>query len=747
MAYTVPRVEITQQFVAAPLFSNNPLAAFIFGPNYNVFQLDDTDSRQWTNAGAYATAGAAAQPWPRLVVYPNERVDVSKDDDHDFRRVTARLEGAFARYLPTTGTAPTGGTVTAAQTNMKAVPTGATNGYHPRQLQSVNGALYLFTAVHPVTGEVYPRNAHFSNRDVQMGDWVKVTNGTLTLFTRITALHQGSDGKPTILETADQLFAVGGAVPPPTSLFDPATTDTTPLAISLYLRGDFDMPSGFFVSAGTTETTYDVEASTAPAAKVHDPFLLTAGGSPADLEVGIQAPLPANPPTAATLLLGYRTLRTDNASRIQSISDISQVEERLGPVSPANPLAQGVYDCLLNAGGSLVFYMGVPTDDVEGYNVVLAQAQGTNRIYGLVPLTFNPAVLDAVKAHVTAMSEPAAAKWRKVWLCRQPLPQSVLPGFGQAAPGVVWTISAISGDPSDPTNANVQQVTVDSTASDPDFLTGGVRAGDWLRVYADGTLSGNSNLYEILAVNGATRIKVAATAGQVLVGKAIQIVRRYSQDEQVDLLVAANGNDRRVNQVFPHWTANGGVDKEGFFLAAALAGLRAGSLPHQPLTNAEVLGFDDLTLSTVTFTSDQLDRLASAGTWIVKQDIVGGVAYVRHQLTTAGYDDVGDDPKFSEDSLTTNVDSISYSLQRALEPFIGRYNVNPATVALVTATITRQMHQHMTNSDSPSAGPQLLGFNLVRVGQSELFRDRIEAVVELTLPFPLNKVTVTLIVP
>lgn len=746
MAYTVPRVEITQQFLAAPLFTASPLAAFIFGPNYNIFSADVPEDRAWTAAGSYVVAGMASPaPYPRLVAYPEEQVDVSRDTDGDLLSLSARLEGAHAAYFPKTAPSPVTGLPVGTAANMQAVSTGIINGFFPRQLRSAGDALYLFTASNPVTGEVFPRSPFFSNRDVRAGDWVLVeglaADGTtaLKIFTRVQSLSLSPDThRPTVLETADQLFAAFGATS--AVLFAPEDTATTPLKISLYLAGDFDMPSDFFVPAATTDREFKAVA----AATIWDPLLLVAAtGKPAKLPVEAAAPVPA-----PKLLLSYRTLRKDNAASIQSISDISQVEERLGMVTPQNPLAQGVYDCLLNAGNTAVHYMAVPTDDAEGYASVLSQARGSRAVYGLVPLTFDPSVHALVKAHVNAMSEPASARWRKGWLCLRPPVTAVLPGFTEAAAGDPWEILSQTADPSAPADLNLRAVAVASGIGvDPDFLQAGVRPGDWLRVFKVATPTGESTDFEIAAVNSPTALSVRAVAAGVPVGMAIQIVRQYSQDERVDYLVAANGDSRRINQVFPYLTRNAGVEKEGFFLAAALAGLRAGSLPHQPLTNAEVLGFDDLTLSSVTYNDIQLDQLASAGVWIVRQDVVGGVSYVRHQLTSAGYDDVGDDPKFSEDSLTTNVDSISYSLQRSLEPFIGRYNVNPATVALVTATVTRQMHMHMTESSSASAGPQLLGFNIVRIGQSELFRDRIEAVVELELPFPLNRVQITLLVP
>jgi hypothetical protein len=52
--------------------------------------------------------------------------------------------------------------------------------------------------------------------------------------------------------------------------------------------------------------------------------------------------------------------------------------------------------------------------------------------------------------------------------------------------------------------------------------------------------------------------------------------------------------------------------QEGYHLCAALAGLRSGVLPHQPLTNLEIVGFSDVPRTTSKFNKPQLDAMAVA---------------------------------------------------------------------------------------------------------------------------------------
>ena len=738
MPYTVPRVEIEQQFVAAPVFANNPLAAFIFGPNFRLFRYDQADEKAWTLLGNYDTsAGIALTSYPWLTSNPSERVDASLDSAGAYDHITPYVEDAFALYYNGTN-GPGGATAVIVNGSFTSgddvvVPISlGSNRYNTNLLQA--SVLLFADGVHPTNGTVWSRSTFFSARDVEVGDWVAVTGknnagspADVTIFAQIAEIQtDATTGKVNILRTAQRVFdlddANGGAS---TTLINP--TSATAIKISLYLRKSTVMPVGFLLST-TSSTQVGVQAASNANAKLTDAALVDGSGVLKPLSIS----LPASGASAyvpARVYVTYRTLRTDNASQIQSLNDPELVEAELGPISPENPLAEGVYDALLNASGTSVYYMGVPSNNLSGYNVVLEQAKRTSAIYGLVPLTFDTTVIDAVKAHIATMSTAAQAKWRKAWICLDPVTVGILAGYAQVSAGVYWKMAAPAADPETGTSARMFVISPQSGTTDPAFVTKGVRIGDTVRVWSStSTPTGTYKDYAITQVRSQNEL-IVGVAITDSVNQVVQIVRTYSNSEQVTALGNSTGHDRRVNAVFPAHVSTAGVAKEGFYLAAALAGLRAGSLPHRPLTNVEVLGFDDFTDSVITFTPTELDSLAAYGYWIVTQDVLGGTAYVRHQLTTDGYNSVGYDPKFSEDSLTTNVDSVSYGLQRALSPFIGKYNVNPATVALV------------------SAGPQLLGYTVDKLGQSALFKDKIEATVTLDLPYPFNKATVTLIAP
>jgi hypothetical protein len=179
-------------------------------------------------------------------------------------------------------------------------------------------------------------------------------------------------------------------------------------------------------------------------------------------------------------------------------------------------------------------------------------------------------------------------------------------------------------------------------------------------------------------------------------------------------------------------------------MAAGLAGLRSGVVPHQGLTNTEFLGADDLSKVVVEFSQSDLDTMAEQGVWLLAQETVGSVPYVRHQLTSDQ-----SSLNTSEDSITTNVDNISYALRRTLAPFIGRYNVNPENVAVIRAAIVEELTFRASNTSTARAGNQLTSFtpqdDILSISQNTTYKDRIDVEVRLNIPYPLNRISLKLI--
>jgi hypothetical protein len=625
---------------------------------------------------------------------------------------------------------------------------------------------YVPTASGTYTG---PKDTIYKLTVVRGGKFYNGTNGTTCA--RVAVTSSGTDSSATVSPQVTTNFAVGSygisaqfaadasvygglvlgdvyyipataAAPAATNILE--VYDTLPATLiaatytdweitSLRLVKDYelqraipgnDVDFNWTLNASNNTITINSGITTA------DDLILGNGTDPLQLDV-----------VGGNLFVEHRDLVATNATSIGSISDPALVSTVLGTIHPDNPLAQGVYDALLNSNSVSVYFAGVATNDLEGFTTALSLARKKNLYYGLVPLTFDVTVHDAVVAHVNAMSVPEEAKWRVAWIA-VPITKTSLV-YDKKVNDSDW-LGTLTDDPL--TTDTVPAVYSLLTVAGATFVTDGVRAGDQVLINFSTTSFGKViyDTYTVDEVRSETTLTIVdAPTAAINSAVKVQIQRVFTKDEQIDNLAAIGSgyNNRRVRAVFPETTKYAGVTKPGYFVAAALAGLRSGVVPHQGLTHTEVLGFDDLTETVLTYSEDQLNRLAAEGYFILTQEVVGATPFVRHQLTTAG-----DSLNTREDSITSNTDSISYGLQRVLDPYIGTWNVHRDTVSTLRSVISNELLFRQTGTYTVRAGNQLNGFTINSFKQNATFKDRVDANISLDEPFPLNNISITLVV-
>lgn len=458
---------------------------------------------------------------------------------------------------------------------------------------------------------------------------------------------------------------------------------------------------------------------------------LVAAGEPARLPVKY-----------AKLFVEHRDLLPTYTLSIDSVTSLSEVSSKLGAVHPDNPLAQGVYEAVLNAQNQRVYFIAVGTDDLAGYTEAIRISEKSDKVYSFAPLSFDKSIQDAVVSHVNAYSTAAVGRWRIAWLALEDKKFAFIyesKEDGSSYQATVTDDPIVSG-------TQVRLVTIEGAA----FLDDGVRAGDSIRINfrlnADGKLIYDEYFVQQVRTNTTLTI-TKSLASPITAPTKIQVIRNYTRSERASRLAAiADGyNNRRVRCVFPDTYKYAGVVKQGYFAAAGLAGLRSGVVPHQGLTNTEYSGADDLSKVVIEFSQGDLDTMAEKGVWLLTQEVVGATPYVRHQLTS-----FTDSLNTSEDSITTNVDSISYALKKVLEPFVGRYNVNLENVAVIRAAIVDELTFRATGTFTARAGNQLTSFtpkdDILKIEQDATFKDRIVVAVRLNVPYPLNYLDLTLLV-
>lgn len=458
--------------------------------------------------------------------------------------------------------------------------------------------------------------------------------------------------------------------------------------------------------------------------------------------------MPYMPVYQATMYVEYRALVLDYADGIYSLSDIGDVVPELGTVHPDNPLAQGVYNALLNSGDQPVYFMATRSPDLAGFTTVLGQAAKTGSVYGLAPLTRNDTILAAVQAHIADRSGETEKKWRIGFFGTELPVNAVKYDATTFTPaGTAW-LATIKDDPATP---GEQYTLVEITNGTPTLLSD-VVPGDEVRVkYAtDAWADETYETYAVASVLSNTKLLlVDGPASPVNVAAKIEIWHTNTAAQIADAVAARSRafGTRRVYHVFPDVGYIDGVAQTSEFLAAAVAGLNSSVIPQQGLTNTELNGFDNLPAVYGTYTKEQLDVMAGGGTLILMQDAAGDQVYVRHQVSTATS---GGNILTTELSVTKNLDAISYYFAGVLAPYIGRYNITPELLVVIQTQVQNGLNY--LGSDRTGAG--LLGPMVIlgdstqvrRVEQHPTLKDHIVVIVDLQLPLPVNVIQLHLVV-
>lgn len=460
---------------------------------------------------------------------------------------------------------------------------------------------------------------------------------------------------------------------------------------------------------------------------------------------------------AGYVYIEYKALVPTNSTEVGVITDITTIESILGPVDPSNPIAQGVYHAKLGAGSDIpVYYVTLASDDVEGYTTALNiisktdSAYGTNnKIYGVVPMTQNSNITGLFETHVSGdtasgMSHYSQAKWRSTWISRSLTTSEIIVDLKPDGN----TYTATVGDDTTVTGTQYKLVTI----AGGKLITAGVRAGDsvLLNFRVNQQQDTVYDTYTVAQVRTETTLSlVEELSAAITTPTRVKIQRNYTGNEIAQSWAEATqaANSRRVKYVFPSQFKWLGEAIPSYYMAALLAGIKSAILPHQGMTNMTLTSGIDQTdgvwQTYATLSPEDLDIIAGSGTFIVAQKYINDTPYVRHQLTTA-YDEGA---TYREDSVTSNVDHISYAIHERLKPFIGRYNLNPDTMHLANAELEAELRYRMSGDNSSiTAGNQLLGYTVTQFTRDTILRDKATAKIVADVPTPWNTARITFVV-
>jgi len=453
------------------------------------------------------------------------------------------------------------------------------------------------------------------------------------------------------------------------------------------------------------------------------------------------------PVTQANQYVAYRALRPEDSDEIGTMdgnATDTTIEGLLGPIQPTNPISYGVKKAILNSGGADVRYMKLATDDTAGYSSALSRLQEDRASYAITPLTQSAAVHQLVIAHANSLSTSTENRWR-IGLFNKALNTSIylFEDYTDPVSGAESDYVATVED--DPLVSGTQyQLLIGDTAQGVNFLTSGVVVGDVVELGFSVDLNGELQWtdYTITDVRSETALTFTpALTSAITTPSKFRLRRVLSKQQQAEEIrdYAASLYNRRAMLVWPNIAGDGEYQVEGYFLAAAIAGLTAQHLPHQGFTNMQVLGFDDLSNSFLYFSRAQLNTIAEGGVTIVTQQIREGAPFIRHQLMTKMSGSLFD----QEYSLVRVPDFISYYFYENFQDFIGLYNINTNILEEIEARAL-SIIDTLLSTDFPRIGTMINAGRVLSVAQHETYKDRVEVLVELVIPAPINDLVITL---
>ncbi len=467
----------------------------------------------------------------------------------------------------------------------------------------------------------------------------------------------------------------------------------------------------------------------------------------------------------ADLYIQYQGLRLDVSPRathpaLISLSDVTTLQQVLGPLDQSNPLGLAMFFQIINAPGIASKGLGVaatsagePEGTLAAYTEVATFIQ-SEEVYAICPLTSAEVVHQMFQTHVDFMSGAAQKGERVVITCPLDPVRAVdtVLASGLSANSTA-TANQLIGD------VNPSQALTDNGINPA--LT--IPQED--NVYVQIVVAGVTRRYSVSAVNGTLfTFRTTFTGGfnadgfftgtpltESLVDEVWSMKIRGAQllipgstlldKDRVAATVAARSSaikDRRVISLFPQ-TVVATVDGSdqlisSYYYGAGMTGMTAAHPPQQGFTNLPATGYTGVKGSNDTFSTQQLNIMAGGGTWVLIQDVAGGPVIGRHQLTT---DLTSIETR--EYSITKIVDFVAKFMRTGLRNYIGTFNITQPFLDMLSTVIQGQLA-------FLEDGGVILGGDLNNLIQDKNNPDTVLVDITLDVPFPCNYIRLTLVI-
>jgi len=471
----------------------------------------------------------------------------------------------------------------------------------------------------------------------------------------------------------------------------------------------------------------------------------------------------------ADLYIQYTGLRLDvsplaASPALLSISDVTTLEQVLGPLNQNNPLGLAMFFQIINAPGIACKGMGVsgssaaePEGTLTAYTQVASFIQ-SEEVYAICPLTSAQTVHEMFTTHVGFMSGAAQKGERILITCPlDPLRDND---------------TVVSSGLSANTTATPNQLTLDTNPNqglidnginpalpideeDEVYIELAVVVGalQEVRRYSVAsvngvlttfrtTFTGDFNIDGFYTTTPLTETLVNANWSMEIRGSELLIPGSTLLDkDRVAATVAARSEsigNRRVISLFPDTVVavveGSDQELESFYYGACMTGMVASNPPQQGFTNLPSTGFTGVKGSQDSFSTSQLNIMAGGGTYIIVQDAQGGPVTCRHQVTT---DLTSTETR--EFSITKIVDFVAKFMRTGLRNYIGTFNITQPFLDMLSTVIQGQL-------SFLEEGGVILGGDLNNLIQDKDNPDTVIVDITLDVPYPCNYIRLTLVI-
>jgi hypothetical protein len=110
----------------------------------------------------------------------------------------------------------------------------------------------------------------------------------------------------------------------------------------------------------------------------------------------------------ARVYVEYRAFRTD-LQAIDSVNSTTEIETKIGRIDSRNPLAGALSVARQNAGTAPIYFYGVASDDLTGYNKAKDAISSDDTVYAVVLLTTSLSIISSFKADNESLADPNIA--------------------------------------------------------------------------------------------------------------------------------------------------------------------------------------------------------------------------------------------------------------------------------------------------------------------------------------------------